>query len=166
MDLECNSTTDKEKVSTNNHDSLTSRVCIPTHDSRDYISSKSAPYRLIHLKSHLKFVNKHLNECVICKSKEGVEVIEANRIGLASSFMTRCDKCENNYKHAKNQLEYFQNKLDETKRRQKDDSSKKDDDRKLYYSVRYQKNRFKRHLDLLQERQEHQNMVSKKAQKE
>jgi len=54
MDLDCNSSSGKEKVSTNNQDGLTNIVCIPTNDYWDYMSSLSAPYCLVRATSKTK----------------------------------------------------------------------------------------------------------------
>ena len=133
-----NSDQGKESTVNDCQDGQTNREHSEINDIGNYVASTLAPYRLINLESHLNFVNRHLNACVICKSK-GIRMVETKRIGLASSFMIKCDRCDSNYKHAKNQLEYFENKLDEENSRKKEGTTKKVDYRKLYYSVRYQK---------------------------
>ena len=78
-------------------------------EKRNAKVSKTAPYRIVHYDSHLKFLKDNLSTCVTCKLP-GVSLEETGTIGIATSLKLDCTTCAKNHEKVYNKHDYLSRK--------------------------------------------------------
>ena len=106
--------------------------------------SNNAPNRMVSFDYFKSFIESKIKKCPVCKSPN-IQLIESSRVGLASSFLIHCIKCEMECEKAKRKYKYYQIRYDKQSYQNDEDSAKKrKKDRKLYFDLRNAKTKLKK----------------------